>query len=442
MDPDAEHGLLVNLYGQAPVTVQSLAVSVGGESYWRKRLDEGRGEVVFGILRPNGRMLVTRTAGYPQGAFRVPSGGLRHGEPVLEALYREVAEEVGLAFDVLRYAGLIRYPIRFQNGRMAEFVSFCFLLRQRPADERQPLQEASDDELQACQDVTPLELEAAAGALDSLGGELAEWGPYRAASTRLAGRAWSDYLAAAALPACADLDLSLPIAEGMALFPGDAGPGKRLVAFRAGDAAAADAAAGGAAAGWEVSEWTLGAHLGTHVDAPRHLIAGGRSVDQIPVGDLSGLVVVVDCRRATAAARLIEPGDLECIMESEPRIVLLKTGLGRELAAGLVRPGVGLSPQAAGLLAASGISAVGIEALSVDPLPQGPGVSWADAHHILLGQGLSVIEGLDLTLADAGIGFLAAYPLRLAGAEAAPCRAVYTAIPAGGRPGRVRAPRG
>jgi arylformamidase len=179
----------------------------------------------------------------------------------------------------------------------------------------------------------------------------------------------------------------------------------------------------GAAQGWRVSALRCSVHAGTHVDAPAHLFAGGATVDQIPAARLCGQAVVLDCRRATAARRMIEPADLQCAWGLAGKIVLLRQGLARELAAGR-QPSEhrGLSRAAAERLVGAGVQMVGVEALSVDGPPD-EGGACDEAHRALLGAGVPVVEALDLEDVSAGQYWAHIAPLRLAGAEAAPCRA-------------------
>jgi len=79
----------------------------------------------------------------------------------------------------------------------------------------------------------------------------------------------------------------------------------------------------------------------------------------------------------------------------------------------------GLSPEAAQALVARGVRLVGIDGLSIAPIGS-PG----EVHHILLAAGVIILEGLDLSAAHAGPATLIALPLKLAGCDGAPSRAV------------------
>jgi NAD+ diphosphatase len=66
---------------------------------------------------------------YPQEAYRLPSGGVHKGEPVLDALLRESYEETGLSVTVQRFLAIIRYQIIVASGRTGRFTSYAFLVQ-------------------------------------------------------------------------------------------------------------------------------------------------------------------------------------------------------------------------------------------------------------------------------------------------------------------------
>src|ERR671932_1786974 len=107
------------------------------------------------------------------------------------------------------------------------------------------------------------------------------------------------------------LDVSLPIAEDMAVWPGDPPPVQRLLQRLAdGD-------------DLDLSQWTLGSHTGTHVDAPSHFLAGAPDVEALGLDPLVGPCLVVD----VAAGGLPEPGT------RHPRLLLKHSaGVGVDVA--------------------------------------------------------------------------------------------------------------
>jgi len=67
------------------------------------------GEVCMVVRRPSGRILLSIKTFYPRGAHRLPTGGIRHGEGVYDALVRETHEETGLSTAVRRFLARISY---------------------------------------------------------------------------------------------------------------------------------------------------------------------------------------------------------------------------------------------------------------------------------------------------------------------------------------------
>jgi arylformamidase len=200
------------------------------------------------------------------------------------------------------------------------------------------------------------------------------------------------------------IDISTPLAEGMAHWPGDPEPRfTRLADLENGDACTLTALA-------------MSAHTGTHVDAPLHYLRGARTLDEMPLAGLVGaarVLTIADAREVTVrelARRRIRRGDRLLL---RTRNSLLANDPRR-----LTGDYVALAPEAARWLAARGVRCVGIDALSVDP----PGS--AAAHLALLAAGVWIIEGLRLAGVAAGRYELLCLPLRLAGAEGAPARAL------------------
>ena len=185
------------------------------------------------------------------------------------------------------------------------------------------------------------------------------------------------------------LDLTRPLAPGMAVWPGDPPLAIQPVT------AVADGAA--------VSRLCLGTHTGTHVDAPAHLFAGGTGVDQLPIEALIGPAWVADApagRPATAA-------DLQAIIPPGCQRLLL-------------RGAAGLTADGAQWLVAHGLRLVGTDADSVDAVESED----LPAHRALLAAGVVIVEGLALSAAPVGPCELLCLPLRLVGADGAPARAV------------------
>jgi arylformamidase len=193
------------------------------------------------------------------------------------------------------------------------------------------------------------------------------------------------------------IDISRPIGPDTPVWPGDPPVLIEPVAsLEAGDLAA-------------VSRLVLGTHTGTHVDPPAHFIAGGVTVDALPLDVLVGPAVVADLRGAPS----IEAAALEALaLPAGTTRVLLKT------ASGVVDRGA-LTAGGAQWLVEHGVTLVGVDTLSIEPATDEYPV-----HRILLGAGVVIVEGLDLTKADPGRYKLVCLPLRVTGGDGAPARAV------------------
>jgi arylformamidase len=201
------------------------------------------------------------------------------------------------------------------------------------------------------------------------------------------------------------IDITIPLNEFTPTYPGDP-PFER--------ASARSRAQGDAA---EVSRLTCGSHAGTHVDVPHHFSEGGADLSAVALEAFVGRCRVVE---ATGRRRL-EAADVAAAAPAPVERILFKTDnsalWGRE---GFVRDYAYLTGEAAEALAASGVSLVGWDYLSVEEF----GADGAPAHAALLSAGVMILEGLNLAGVAAGEYFLAALPLALAGGDGSPVRAV------------------
>jgi arylformamidase len=200
------------------------------------------------------------------------------------------------------------------------------------------------------------------------------------------------------------LDATVEIHADMAVFPGD--PSPRLVrtaSFERGDPLL-------------MSELHLGCHVGTHVDAPGHFVAGGSLMGEFSPEMLSGRVVVLDC---TSAERAVQPGDLPLAALGHGDHVVLRTAntLRRGDKDGLVHVTVDAIHQ----LISTGITVLGFDSYSLDA----PEDHELPAHRSAALSGIPVVVMLDLRLVQPGEYFWAVAPLRLRNAEAAPARVLF-----------------
>lgn len=145
----------------------------------------GRGVYTYGLSRTAEIVLVLpRTGGvllhtkrfYPSGIYRIPTGGIHEGEPVLDAARRELREETGLALDPTRFLFHLRYPGRPGSpGRAFHSLAFLFPTSD---EEIQPLDQSEEieDWRTARWDELPHVIET----LESLESGWIGWGQFRA----------------------------------------------------------------------------------------------------------------------------------------------------------------------------------------------------------------------------------------------------------------------
>lgn len=137
------------------------------------------GEVVFAVERPNGRFICVRSKEYPEGVFRIPTGGVGHREDILEAVTREVGEELGLTASVERFLGINRVRMTYGNEALF-FYSFFFHLKERGGN---LLVDATDQEVSEVCEAGEEELHGFAHTLLGLDAEWRDWGHFRYLTT-------------------------------------------------------------------------------------------------------------------------------------------------------------------------------------------------------------------------------------------------------------------
>jgi arylformamidase len=166
-----------------------------------------------------------------------------------------------------------------------------------------------------------------------------------------------------------------------------------------------------------VSALHLGTHTGTHVDPPLHFFDGRPGADALPLDVLIGPARVVHLPGLSpVTADRLAGVDLTGVTR-----LLVRTGNSELWSKQEFDTGyAGLTVDAAERVAEAGVALVGVDYLSVECF-RTPG---APAHHVLLGKGIVVVEGLDLSQVEAGEYELICLPLRLADADGAPARAV------------------
>jgi arylformamidase len=201
------------------------------------------------------------------------------------------------------------------------------------------------------------------------------------------------------------IDISLSISAELIIWPGDEKPRIEI-------------ARNIQKHGYNLSTLHIGAHSGTHIDAPSHFIEGALGADKIPLENLIGRAQVIDF---SDKRDKISSADFEKIeLNSNTRILLIKSRNSELYDKKDFTPDfVYLDESAAKWLIKKKIKTVGIDYLSIASFKSG-----AIVHKLLLENGISIIEGLILKNVKEGIYYLICLPLKIKNCDGAPARAV------------------
>jgi arylformamidase len=206
-------------------------------------------------------------------------------------------------------------------------------------------------------------------------------------------------------------DITLTISPNLPTWPGDPGiEVERVEKIEDGSNA-------------NVSRIDMGVHTGTHVDAPFHFLREGIAVDQIDISLLTGRAYVLHLPEVDViTASVLERAQIP----PRTRRVLFKTRNSEYWAReepDFQTDFVGLSDDGAKYLVRRGVKLVGVDYLSVAPYKKS-----RPTHEKLLEAGVVIVEGLNLTEVSQGRYTLYCLPLKIAGSDGAPARAILIGV--------------
>jgi len=201
------------------------------------------------------------------------------------------------------------------------------------------------------------------------------------------------------------IDISVPIKEGMMVYPGDPEPLISMVKdMEGGD-------------GYNISKIDMCLHAGTHIDVPSHIVSNGETIGQVDIGRYCGRCKVFDMGGIPS----IKAEDIKNLDIQRDDRVLFKTLNSSYLRAGkFIEEYTYLDPSAARLLAQIQISLVGLDYLSVENFYSND----FETHKMLLGNGIIILESIDLSGVEGGEYYLVAAPIKVYDSEGAPVRAL------------------
>lgn len=199
-------------------------------------------------------------------------------------------------------------------------------------------------------------------------------------------------------------DLTHPIHTGMQVYPGD--PPVRLTPA---SSIARDQVA--------VTALACGTHTGTHLDAPSHVVPGGRTVDALTPGELCDEAIVLPVS-TPKPRQAIGPEAIQGLPATVPPIVLVATGSDTHYGTSAYLDHPWLSIDLAAELRRRGMRVLGVDTLS----PDRPGD--LAVHRLVLGADGVIVENLrGLTELPRRV-HVSLLPLPFAGADGSPVRAV------------------
>ncbi len=172
--------------------------------------------------------------------------------------------------------------------------------------------------------------------------------------------------------------------------------------------------------GYNLMHIAMGAQTGTHLDAPRHILDDGESVELLAPERLVGRGVVLDARDAPPRS-LLTPERWHDTVPEPGDIALVHTGWSVNFGTAAYFDHPALSVEACRWLLDRGVRTIGIDAPSVDLTGDGA----LPAHHVLAGGGAVICENLrNLGAIDFPDPFVSVLPIPFEGTDGAPVRAV------------------
>ena len=202
------------------------------------------------------------------------------------------------------------------------------------------------------------------------------------------------------------IDVSVPLRNGMVVWPGDA-PFERTSTLEIANGDTCN-----------LSQISSTAHIGTHMDAPRHYLDGAAGMEAWPIAASVGRARVIEI----VDTEVIRTSELEPHHLAKGERVLFKTRNSEACwkTDDFQKNYIYLPPETARYLAGRGVQTVGVDYLSVGGFESGG----PETHRILLDAGIWIIEGLILQHAEPGEYELVCLPLKIIGGDGAPARAV------------------
>jgi len=174
--------------------------------------------------------------------------------------------------------------------------------------------------------------------------------------------------------------------------------------------------------GYRETHFNFESHLGTHIDAPAHILETGQTLDQLPVSAFTGKAIIIEI---PANTKYIDKSSLFPFQEklAETDFVLFKTGWCKKWGSNEYFSNFPvLAEEAANWLISFNLKGIGFDAISADPVES----SVLSIHHIILRNGCIIIENLNFPeKLKTNEGEFSCFPLPYENADGSPVRAVF-----------------
>ena len=167
---------------------------------------------------------------------------------------------------------------------------------------------------------------------------------------------------------------------------------------------------------FNLSQLKLSNHLGTHIDFPAHVIAGGKSSSDYPLEYLCGECLIVDVPQVK---RSIDAEFIRALPIEKNQIVFFKTANSNLPKQGaFISDYVYMEPDAAIELVCKQPRIVGVDYISIDAAD----AEMLPVHHTLLEKDILIVEGLQLKSAPIGVCQVFIAPLNVPHLDGQPAR--------------------
>ncbi|SFE87875.1 cyclase family protein [Alteribacillus iranensis] len=205
------------------------------------------------------------------------------------------------------------------------------------------------------------------------------------------------------------IDLSIPVTNDTPVFPGDPKPTIYSAASITDD-------------GYNVSKLEIGSHTGTHVDSPYHIMENGHRMDETPLEQCMGKGFIINATEKKPGTGVTLNEVKDDIEKAGPgKIALFYTGWSHYLGTEKYFNHPYITEEVVTALLDKGVRTFFIDALNIDP-PTGNSFACHEAitaKNGIIGENFTNFDQLDVK-----DPFIIALPLKLAGLDGSPVRAV------------------